>query len=308
VLRRRPVRVLVALSGVVLVTYVGYRLIPVNATTVGFAYLLLILIVASTWGFLEAALASVLATLMFNFFFLPPIGTFTIADPQNWIALFSFLATSLIASRLSTTAKTRALEAIERRRDLERLYAFSRAMLLIDKGAPFAKQLIEKLVEIFSLEAAMLPERLTGEFYCIGVAAPEGFEDDLRLAALSDGPPTKGCAPYVIVGVRSGSEPVASMALHGATMPDSVLQGVANLVAIGLERARAQDLPSLPTAVTSSTINCACLGSLRPHWRASLSAIYVRQIAARTLKPPKKTPGRLCRLHHELPGLSADWT
>jgi two-component system sensor histidine kinase KdpD len=90
VLRRRPVHVLVALSGVVLVTYVGYRLIPVNATTVGFAYLLLILIVSSTWGFLEAALASVLATLVFNFFFLPPIGTFTIADPQNWIALFSF--------------------------------------------------------------------------------------------------------------------------------------------------------------------------------------------------------------------------
>ena len=59
VLRRCPVRVLVALSGVVLVTYVGYRLVPVNATTIGFAYLLLILIVASTWGFLEAALASV---------------------------------------------------------------------------------------------------------------------------------------------------------------------------------------------------------------------------------------------------------
>jgi propanol-preferring alcohol dehydrogenase len=51
-------RVLIALGGVVLVTYVAYRVIPVNATTVGFAYLLLILIVASTWGFLEAALAS----------------------------------------------------------------------------------------------------------------------------------------------------------------------------------------------------------------------------------------------------------
>ena len=67
-IRRRPVRVLVALSGVVLVTYVGYHLIPVNATTVGFAYLLLILIVASTSGFLEAALSSLLATLLFNFF------------------------------------------------------------------------------------------------------------------------------------------------------------------------------------------------------------------------------------------------
>ena len=241
-LRRRPLRVLVALGGVVLVTYVGYRLIPVNATTIGFAYLLLILIVASTWGFLEAALASVLATLVFNFFFLPPVGTFTIADPQNWVALSSFLATSLIASRLSAKAKTRASEAVERQRDLERLYAFSRAMLLIDRSAPFAKQLVEKLAEIFGLQAAILYERHAEEFYCVGMSGPEGLEDDLRLAAFSDGPSTKGRAPYVIVGVRSGSEPVASMALHGATMPDSVLQGVANLVAIGLERARAQDL------------------------------------------------------------------
>jgi two-component system sensor histidine kinase KdpD len=103
----------------VLVTCVAYRVIPVNATTVGLAYLLLILIVASTWGFLEAALASVLATLVFNFFFLPPVGTLTIADPQNWVALSSFLATSLIASRLSAKAKTRASETVERQRDLE---------------------------------------------------------------------------------------------------------------------------------------------------------------------------------------------
>ena len=71
---------MISLCGVVAVTFVGYKVIPVNATTVGFAYLLVILIVASAWGFLEAALASVLATLVFNFFFLPPVGTFTIAD------------------------------------------------------------------------------------------------------------------------------------------------------------------------------------------------------------------------------------
>ena len=251
-LRRRSMRVLLALSGVVLVTFVGYRVIPVNATTVGFAYLLLILAVASTSGFLEAALCSLLATLLFNFFFLPPVGTFTVADPQNWIALFSFLATSLVASRLSTTAKTRALEAIERQRDLERLYAFSRAMLLIDRGTPFAKQLVEKLADIFNLESALLYERHTGEFSGVGVQGPEGLKDDLRSVALPDGPSAKARPPYVIVGVRSSSEPVASMALRGATMPDSVLQGVANLVAIGLERARAQDLAQQVEAARQS--------------------------------------------------------
>ncbi|MGA8150740.1 MAG: ATP-binding protein [Terriglobales bacterium] len=251
-LRRLPVRVLIALCGVAAVTFAGYKAIPVNATTVGFAYLLVVLVVASTWGFLEAAFASILATLVFNFFFLPPVGTFTIADPQNWVALSSFLATSLIASRLSARAKARASEAVERQRDLERLYTFSRAMLLIDKSAPFAKQLVEKLAEIFDLDGVVLYERHSGEFYCAGLPDPEGMEDELRHAALPGGSSMEARAPYVIVGVSRGSEPVASMALRGATPQESVLQGAASLVAIGLERARAQDLAQQVEAARQS--------------------------------------------------------
>jgi two-component system, OmpR family, sensor histidine kinase KdpD len=250
--RQRSVRVLIALCGVILVTLAGYKLIPVNATTAGFAYLLVILIVASAWGFLEAALASILATLVFNFFFFPPIGTFTIADPQNWVALSTFLATSLIASRLSAKARARASEAVERQKDLERLYAFSRAMLLIDNRAPFGKQLIEKVIEIFGVEAAILYERLSGNFYCAAVDGPSGIEDDLRRAVLPGGPSPQERPPYIIIAVSCGSEPVASMALRGATMAESVLQGVANLVAIGLERARAQELAQQVEAARQS--------------------------------------------------------
>ena len=126
--------------------------LSINSTTAGFAYLLLVLVLASTWGFLEAAVASIAATLSLNFFFLPPVGTFTIADPQNWVALFSFLATSLIASRLSTEVKRRALDAIERQQDIERLYTFSRAMLLIGSTESFAAQLVRKLQEIFRVQ------------------------------------------------------------------------------------------------------------------------------------------------------------
>ena len=154
-------RLLLSLAGVAVVTYTAHNLIPVNATTVGFAYLVLVLLIASTWGFVESALASIAATLSFNFFFLPPVGTLTIADPQNWVALFSFMTTSLMASRLSSEAKRQALDAIERQQDVERLYTFSRAILLIDTGEPFAKQLAVKLAEIFQLSAAVLYERRT---------------------------------------------------------------------------------------------------------------------------------------------------
>src|ERR1700681_193104 len=76
---KRAFRLFVCLGAVAIITFVAFKLIPVNATTAGFAYLLLVLAVASTWGFLEAAITSVAATLMFNRYFFEPIGTFTIS-------------------------------------------------------------------------------------------------------------------------------------------------------------------------------------------------------------------------------------
>src|SRR6266436_2564892 len=69
----------------------------INTTTIGFAFLLVVLSVAILWGSRPALLASVLGMLCYNFFFLPPFYTFTIADPQNWIALTVFFITALAA-------------------------------------------------------------------------------------------------------------------------------------------------------------------------------------------------------------------
>lgn len=111
-LRQRLVRVWISLCGVAIVTFFAYRVIPVNMTTAGFAYLLLVLVIAGTWGFLEAAVSSILAARAFDYFFVPPILGFTPTKSEDWIALFSFAATSLIASHLSTTVKRRTSEVI----------------------------------------------------------------------------------------------------------------------------------------------------------------------------------------------------
>jgi hypothetical protein len=123
----RPIRILLSIAGLSALTLVAHRFVPVNATTVGFAYLLLVLLVASTWGFIEASILSLAATIAFNLFFLPPVGNLTIADPQNWVALFTFLTTSLIASRLSTMARQRASDAVERQQDIERQFCSLKA-------------------------------------------------------------------------------------------------------------------------------------------------------------------------------------
>lgn len=111
-------------------------LIPVrgriNSTTVGFAFLLVVLFTAIFRGSKPALLASALGMLSYNFFFLPPFHTFTIADPQNWVALTAFFVTALAVGQLSARAKERALEAEAGRRRINHLYeelqqAFDRA-------------------------------------------------------------------------------------------------------------------------------------------------------------------------------------
>jgi len=96
--------------------------IHINSTTVALTFLLIILFVATAWGPKPAVLASLLGAICFNFFFLPPVGTFHIADPENWIALLAFLITAMTAGQLSSRAKLRADEATAARQESERLY------------------------------------------------------------------------------------------------------------------------------------------------------------------------------------------
>lgn len=94
----------------------------INSTTVGFTYLLLIVFIAILWGSAPALVASVLGVLGFNFFFLPPFHTFSIADPQNWFALAVFFISAIAVGQLSARAKRRAAEAESSRIEVERLY------------------------------------------------------------------------------------------------------------------------------------------------------------------------------------------
>ena len=104
----------------------------INITTVALTFLIVVLFVALFWGSRPALLASVLGVLCFNFFFLPPLHTLSIAHGENWIALAVFFTTALAVGQLSARAKARAEEAEGARIEIERLYqelqsAFERA-------------------------------------------------------------------------------------------------------------------------------------------------------------------------------------
>jgi K+-sensing histidine kinase KdpD len=132
-IHRKNARYLGAVLAIAAVTGALAPIQPrVSATTVALALLLAVLFTATLWGSGPALLASVLGMGCFNFFFLPPVGSFTIEDPQNWVALVAFFITAITVGQLSGRARRRAEQAEAGRREIERLYielssAFERA-------------------------------------------------------------------------------------------------------------------------------------------------------------------------------------
>jgi len=115
---------IVAIIGIAGSTLLG-RSMSLNASTVGFAFLLVVLLASLRGGLIVGSVTSIVATLCYNFFFLPPLHTFHIQDPANWIALAAFLATSVTVSRLVVLARVQAEKADQRRKELETLYGLS---------------------------------------------------------------------------------------------------------------------------------------------------------------------------------------
>jgi two-component system sensor histidine kinase KdpD len=100
------------------ITLIGYLWLHFNSTTIALVLLLGVLAISAVWGLSEAVFMSVTATVALDYFFLPPIGTLTITDPHNWVALVTFLVTAIAVSELSARARREARSAVERRREL----------------------------------------------------------------------------------------------------------------------------------------------------------------------------------------------
>ena len=120
----------VALTAAALLLVELFRKVPANQTTVALSFLMLVLVTASQWRLAYSVYLSVLCALLYNFFFLPPVGRLTIADPQNWVALAAFLCSSVLVSHLAEREHQHAEASEGRRREVERLYEFSQQLLL----------------------------------------------------------------------------------------------------------------------------------------------------------------------------------
>jgi two-component system sensor histidine kinase KdpD len=261
-------------------TWFAFEEVHANALIAGFAYVLIVLVVAASWGLIESLVTSVAAMLCLNYFFLPPVGSLTIADPQNWVALFAFMVTAVTASQLSASARSRAAEAQARRAEVEQLYQVSLSLLRMDATRNPGLQIAEKLQEQFGFQSVMFCDSLSGEVFTAGDDKAVVSLDALRSAASGElvwrtiRTAAANSAEIIIFPVAFGQALFGSICVVGATLSDTALQALANLAASDLERNRQQiALGRLEVARENEKLRGVLLDALAHEFLTPLTSI-----------------------------------
>jgi two-component system sensor histidine kinase KdpD len=247
---------------------------PINATSVALIFLLAILYVSAFWGLRVSIFMSLLATLAFNYYFLPPLGALTLGHPQNWVALAAFLITAITASRLSEQARQRARDANRRRQEIERLYAFTQQMLVAGGVVELLNVIPRHIVESFEVQDAALYLASRDAVYRSGRDFRELDSDQLK-AVMARGEPVVDVERQVCyVPARMGVRPVGSLGLSGAVLARETLEALGTLIAIAVERVSAiEALGKAEAARQEERLRSALLDSVTHELRTPLTAI-----------------------------------
>ena len=263
------------LAAVAAITAFDYRVVHANSPTAAFSFLLLILALATRVGLKESIVASIASMLAYNFFFLPPIGTFTIADPQNWVALFVFLATAVTASHLSSSAQRQAAEASAREREIRRMYDFSRALMLRDPARSLADQISQTTSELFQVDDVAFYDQEADSVFRV-MSATSRLEDGVLREVARNGTPWRdGGAQAVVVPIRLGGPCRGSLGVAGkGAVSEVALQAIAQLVAIALERARVEEAASRAEAARQNEqLKATLLDAFAHEFKTPLTSI-----------------------------------
>jgi len=263
-----------ALAIVLGITVFYRKVLPVNGTTAALTLLLAILIVSTVWGIAVSVFMSVAAMLAFNYYFLPPIGAFTVADPQNWVALVAFLVVSVLASHLSTRARQQAEQASARQHDIEKLYAFSQDLLESGNVIQLLNRIPAQIVDTFEVGAAALFLADKQKVYRSGPVIPQLDTETLKAIMAREEPVIDVPNSVCFVPVRLGVRPIGSLGLSGTLLSRQTLEAIGTLLAIAMEHARAvEQLGQTEAARQGEQLRTALLDAVTHALRTPLTSI-----------------------------------
>jgi two-component system sensor histidine kinase KdpD len=273
---RPPTTLLLAglsLIAVAACTWLAFAL-QFNFASTGFLYLFLIVVTALYGGFWVATLSSVVAVACLNYFFTPPVFSFTVTHPENWVALGAFEFTALTISRLSHRARSRAAEAIAERSDSQHLYETAQRILALDRSGEPGTPIAPVIREVFALSGVTLFDAVSARAYIAGVP-PENAAERTRstydLGADDFDPST---ATWFRV-LRLGASPVGALALTGGSIRSLMATAIASLVAVALERGHSFDRQCYAEAARhSEELRTAVLEALAHEFKTPLTIIH----------------------------------
>jgi two-component system, OmpR family, sensor histidine kinase KdpD len=256
------------------ITFLYRDVLHVNQTTVALSFLLAILAVSAVWGMAVSVFMSLAAMLVFNYLFLPPVGTLTIADPQNWVALLAFVLTSIVGSQLSSRIRKEADEAHQRRREVERLYRFSRKLLGEGNVIQLMNAIPDYIVESFEAGAAALFLPQKDKYYRSGYGAAQLDENELKSAFAHDEVTMNAAQGVYFLPIRMGVRPIASLGISGSQLSRQSVEAVSTLVAIAIERARAvEQLSQTEAERQGERLKSALIDSITHDFRTPLTSM-----------------------------------
>lgn|SRR5271165_1045620 len=248
------------------------RYLDLNPTAIALMFLIAVLLVSAYWGLRYAVVLSVVETAVFNFFFLPPIYTFTITDPQNWIALVAFLLTALVAGNLSERARSEAEAAQQRRHEVERLYALSQQLLTSEDLASLLNMLPRTIAETFAVSGCALLVNDRAAVYRSGPDVP--FEAEALRSVAVRGDLIRQDDSDSYVPLRVGLRTVGALAIAGGNLSRESLEAIGSLTGLSIERARALEQLALHRASQESEkLRSALLDSVAHEFRTPLTGI-----------------------------------
>jgi two-component system sensor histidine kinase KdpD len=259
-------------AAVLAAAYLGVRL-HVNFSTTGFLDLLIVVLVSMMSGFWEATITSLVALTCLNYFFVPPVYTFYVADPQNWVALITFESTALLVSRLSIQREKQARTAILERRRMERLYELSRRTLLMNPQQSPGSQIVTQIRDVVEVDAVALFDAARAHVDTAGADCPE-LEALARSTYLQDRNEDHADLVTWQRVLRPGTSSIGAIVLRGINLSPLLADSIASLTAIALERARAFEKQSHAEAARQSEqLRTAVLDALAHAFKTPLTAI-----------------------------------
>lgn len=286
---------LLCLGGIAVCTWISYRL-ELSLGTVGFLYLIFVVLGAFYGGFRQATLVSVIAVGCLDFFFDQPIFSFSVGRLSNWVELGAFEFTAVVISQLSNRAQLRAVEAIAERRDTDRLYQAARRMLLLDRGTEAGPLVASLIRETFDIPGVVLFDAHTAACYESGRPTPQA-DRQTRQAFLADSDTFDPIQENWFCVLRIGGRPAGSLGLCGTEMRPLAAAALASLVAIALERARTLEKQyHAEAARQAEQLRTAVLDALAHQFKTPLTVI-------RTASSGLPAAGGLCEQQTELVSL-----